>query len=91
MPRIWHVGSFYTFLDITVVLILHMIQILLLCVTEADNLRLLVPITQTILQVSAIGVDSVESVLDGKLVPVCRSYAIENLHLCALLSPATDG
>ena len=41
-----------------------MIQILLLRVTEANNLRLLVSVAQTILQVSAVSVHSVESVLD---------------------------
>ena len=66
-----------------------MIQILLLCVTEADNLRLLVSVAQTILQVSAVSVHSVQSVLDKVLVSVCHSLT-PNVHLCALLPPATD-
>ena len=49
-----------------------MIQILFLRLTEADNLRLLVSVTQTILQVSAVGVLPVQSVLDGDLSMVFR-------------------
>ena len=67
-----------------------MIQILLLRVTEADNLRLLVSIAQTILQVSAVGVHSVKSVLDKVFVSVCHSLKL-NVHLCALFPPAADG
>ena len=67
-----------------------MIQILLLCVTEADNLRLLVSIAQTILQVSAVGVHSVKSVLDKVFVSVCHPSKL-NVYLCALFPPAADG